>query len=468
LSRHRIAVFLGPSCPEHEARERLSDADYYSPAARGSFYNIINDGYHTIVLIDGLFYASLSVWHKEIMCALDSDIKVIGASSMGALRAAELRGTGIIGVGAIFEWYRDGLIDGDDEVALLHKGREEDFAGLTIPLVNLRWNLRRAVEQGLIEGRQADLIIESAKRLCFTDRTLDRILDPLHERFDVGSLKGWLELNFEDPKKMDALKALKLAGRGSAEARTSAEPVLRQYETIHMNVGIEYFWSERLNSIRAKVGERETTLSGYLERIEPDDPGYRDLVRARRYHKLIVGWARELRLKSADAEDLLEGGANWAPDKIDIPHRRATGLTLLDLARERRDAKLCYAMQRQFCAEANSNLIRELDQILQDQAQPSCLDWPRMITLDGSLIYALWRLGMRKNVVQCLIPVDGNGEAAQDMEDRPETAEMILNFVEFIDRCGASLFGYAFDPAREILLTCQYLNRLDTIDPVLG
>jgi hypothetical protein len=61
-----------------------------------------------IVLIDGIFHHSLAVWHKEIVYALLDGVVCIGAASMGALRAAELHRYGMVGVGKIFEMYRDG------------------------------------------------------------------------------------------------------------------------------------------------------------------------------------------------------------------------------------------------------------------------------------------------------------------------------------------------------------------------
>ena len=469
MSNRRTAVFLGPSCTEREAKKLLPEADYYPPAARGSFYNIINDDYQTIVLIDGLFYASLSIWHKEILFALDSGIEVIGASSMGALRAAELQGTGMVGVGTIFGWYRDGIIDGDDEVALLHQGIEDDFAGLTIPLVNLRWNLRNAVDNGIIGERELELIIERAKRLCFADRTLTQILAPLKDRLDVAPLMAWLDQNSsEDLKRMDAIEALTLVGRGRSEARVPVEPRLRDYETIHMSVGIEYYWSERLNSIKAKSGDRVSQLTEYLKKVRPDDPEYRDLVRARSYQKLIVGWARELRLDSTDPSAAVDVEATWTPDIIDADHRRATGLTLPDLARENRDAKLCYGMQRQFCGEAAPDLLQELDRQLQEGARESSIDWRRMIPLDGQLIYTLWALGNWKSIAPGSIVGDKGGHKEEAGGDQPETAEAIMNFVAWIDRTGPALFGYTFDPAKEILLAYQYLNRLDAIGIVHG
>jgi hypothetical protein len=452
LSQPRAAVFLGPSCSEPEARRHLPDADYLPPAARGSFYNIINDGYDTIVLIDGLFYAHFSVWHKEIMFALDSGIRVIGASSMGALRAAELVGTGIVGVGEIFEWYRDGIIDGDDEVALLHEGREEGFTALTLPLVNLRWNLRRAAEHGVIEDAQGRAVIESARRLCFVDRTLERILDPLARQIDVAALTGWLERNSEDLKKIDAIQALALAAEAAPRPRAAA-PLLRHYEALHVNVGIEYFRAERLTSISAKTGERETPLSAYLAGVDVDDPGYGAYLRARRYHRLIVGWARELRLEPADTDSSAVGA----------DRRRETGLTLIDLARERRDDDVCEAMQQRFCGDDKAGLIRALSRELQGQAFAPPFDAGALISLDGRLVYTLWALGLRKGLARSLLAAD-----PQAPEDPPESIEAILAFAGHIDRLGPSLFGYTFDPACEILAAHQRLDRLDALEPVLA
>ena len=55
-----------------------------------------------ILIVDGEFGQSLSVWHKEILHALHRGIRVVGASSMGALRAAELDRFGMEGVGEIY------------------------------------------------------------------------------------------------------------------------------------------------------------------------------------------------------------------------------------------------------------------------------------------------------------------------------------------------------------------------------
>jgi hypothetical protein len=81
-----------------------------------------------IVLIDGVFHQSLAVWHKELVYALLEGIVCIGAASMGALRAAEMHRYGMIGVGRIFERYRDGEED-DSLVAMTFD--PESFRPLT-------------------------------------------------------------------------------------------------------------------------------------------------------------------------------------------------------------------------------------------------------------------------------------------------------------------------------------------------
>jgi len=129
-------VFLGPTLPQKEGAALL-DAEFRGPARRGDIYRAVFDGYRTIVLIDGEFHGSPSVWQREIVDALAEGAAVHGASSMGALRAAELHRLGMIGHGRIFRWYRDGALGADDEVALTHGPAELGYPALSEPLVNI-------------------------------------------------------------------------------------------------------------------------------------------------------------------------------------------------------------------------------------------------------------------------------------------------------------------------------------------
>jgi hypothetical protein len=85
-----------------------------------------------IVLIDGSFNQTLAVWHKELVYALLSGVCCIGASSMGALRAAELDRYGMIGIGQIYERFRDG--EEDDSLVILNYD-PESYRPLSTPRV---------------------------------------------------------------------------------------------------------------------------------------------------------------------------------------------------------------------------------------------------------------------------------------------------------------------------------------------
>ena len=104
----KVVIFLGPSLPLEEARQIL-DAVYLPPAQQADIVSVV--GMHrpdVIGLVDGEFGQSLSVWHKEILYALDRGIHVFGASSMGALRAAETDMFGMIGVGEVYRQFASG------------------------------------------------------------------------------------------------------------------------------------------------------------------------------------------------------------------------------------------------------------------------------------------------------------------------------------------------------------------------
>lgn len=110
-------IFVGPSLYGVEA-PRLPGEMWLPPAKNGDvLQSILTSRPQQVVLIDGVFHQSQSVWHKELGYALMRGIVVIGASSMGAIRAAEMHRYGMIGVGKIFGMYRDGEED-DSLVAM--------------------------------------------------------------------------------------------------------------------------------------------------------------------------------------------------------------------------------------------------------------------------------------------------------------------------------------------------------------
>jgi hypothetical protein len=109
----KTCVFVGPSS---HGIAKPSQIDRFGPAPLGAIYSAVQSGYTRIGLVDGLFGNVPSVWHKEILFALSNGVAVLGSSSMGALRAAELAPYSMIGIGRVYRYYRSGVLTDDDEV----------------------------------------------------------------------------------------------------------------------------------------------------------------------------------------------------------------------------------------------------------------------------------------------------------------------------------------------------------------
>ncbi len=201
-------VFLGPSLDRRAALAVLP-ADYRPPAARGDITRAVSDGAEVIGLIDGVFFQESSVGHREILAALSAGVRVVGASSMGALRAAELHTLGMEGVGEVFRMYRDGVLVSDDEVALAFD--PESFIALSEPLVNIRATLRRAEDEGVIDSRTGEILFITASSLYYPDRTYPRVVREVEREADpvlLARFARWVETGAVDLKRKDAVLAL--------------------------------------------------------------------------------------------------------------------------------------------------------------------------------------------------------------------------------------------------------------------
>jgi len=111
----------------------------------------------------------------EVSAALRQGVRIWGAASMGALRAAECQSLGMVGVGWIFEKYVDGSLKADDEVALLFD--PVSHRAMTIPLVNVRWSIEIAIGEGLISKVSEAALIEVARSIRFSERTYKSLLN---------------------------------------------------------------------------------------------------------------------------------------------------------------------------------------------------------------------------------------------------------------------------------------------------
>lgn len=167
-------LFAGPSL--FGATPDLDDIDLRPPAAHGDLATAVLQGATAIGLVDGFFDAVAAVWHKEILFALSRGVRVLGASSMGALRVAECAAFGMEAVGPIAASYLDGSRDDDADVGLVHAPAELGYMPLTEPMVDVEATLARLAELGLLAPRERSIILAHARTMFFGDRTMDLLI----------------------------------------------------------------------------------------------------------------------------------------------------------------------------------------------------------------------------------------------------------------------------------------------------
>ena len=204
----KIIVFAGPSI-ERATLEAVAGVEWRPPVSQGDVFRAAQTSPNVIAIIDGYFEGVPSVWHKEILWAMAQGIEVYGASSMGALRAAELHPFGMHGVGDIFNAYRDGVYEDDDEVAVLHGPLEMDYRPLSLPMVNARATVQAAVTSEVINSTFAAAVITIAKAIFYQQRDWHAIFRQAAEQGldadQIDRFEHWLPQGECDVKRQDAL-----------------------------------------------------------------------------------------------------------------------------------------------------------------------------------------------------------------------------------------------------------------------
>jgi hypothetical protein len=249
-------VFAGPTIRHGEVLRLVPDAVCRPPAARGDVYRAVVAGARTIVIIDGYFDSVPSVWHKEILFALSRGTHVLGASSMGALRAAELAPFGMVGVGRIYEAFASGAVEDDDEVALLHAPAEFNYLPATVALVDIRATLDAALREGVIDRAVRDARILVAKRLHYRERTYDRLLATSPDE----SLAAWIREHKVDQKHEDALELLAALDRWCRVAAKKEPP--RFVPTVYWQKLVDALGDERADTPAVDEIVKELGLRG--------------------------------------------------------------------------------------------------------------------------------------------------------------------------------------------------------------
>jgi hypothetical protein len=203
----RAVVFAGPSLPPRLRPVGTAEIEWRPPVRQGELYRAALERPAVIGIIDGYFEVVPTVWHKEILWAMAEGIHVFGAASIGALRAAELDLFGMRGVGRIYEAFRDGVFEDDDEVALLHGPEELGYPPLTAAMVDIRATLEDAVCGGIVEAALAARLTEIAKAIFYKERSWEAVLKAAARGLPAMALRDfveWLPTGRIDQKRRDA------------------------------------------------------------------------------------------------------------------------------------------------------------------------------------------------------------------------------------------------------------------------
>lgn len=162
-------VFLGPTL-------RIAQPDsleFRPPVRRGDLARIADTPVRAVLIVDGAFLHLAPAVHREYLLLLRRGFRVYGCSSMGALRAVELRGHGMLGYGKVYEALLTDIICDDSELGVAYYPSSNE--PLTVPLVNVRVILGLACSKG-VPTRLAEKLFRTAQSIYFLERTRTRLL----------------------------------------------------------------------------------------------------------------------------------------------------------------------------------------------------------------------------------------------------------------------------------------------------
>lgn len=205
-------IFLGPSLSHEKARKILPEADYRPPAKKGDLLKLASDPDVTMVgLVDGVFLQDYPPTPIEVyQLARKKGVLLAGAASLGALRAVELEKFGMVGIGKVFDLYKSGRIDADDEVAVTFSP-DGDYRLQSEAMVDIRYNLFLAKKKGVIGLKAKKLVASIAKRTYFPHRNYPDILDQARRQDsslvdELDALQKYLSSSRKSLKEMDAIR----------------------------------------------------------------------------------------------------------------------------------------------------------------------------------------------------------------------------------------------------------------------
>lgn len=197
----KTLLFAGPSSYSIDL-SRYSWIVNEGPCKQSDILNhLLSDNFERIIIADGFYKSVPAPWHKEILIAIKEGVEVIGTSSLGALRAAELDKYGMIGFGKVYRYMKEELRD-DSEVALIHELSTSEYRPITLAHVEVIFWIRNCLDLQLITESQAIAIIGISETTFFEKRTkqfLSRLITTKIPGIDIDSInRHWFSQKVQD------------------------------------------------------------------------------------------------------------------------------------------------------------------------------------------------------------------------------------------------------------------------------
>lgn len=186
-------LFAGPSLPA--AGLRVRGVSLRPPACRGEIAALATTAARGVIaLADGVFHQTLAVGHSELRDAVRAGWQVWGLSSLGAIRACEMRDLGVRGFGVVYQRFIDDPEFSDDEVALLHTP-DAPYRAVSEPLIHIRIALDALAADGVISSRLRRALLARLKKSWYGDRTLGLVRCTIlaHEPAAASAVDAWLD-----------------------------------------------------------------------------------------------------------------------------------------------------------------------------------------------------------------------------------------------------------------------------------
>lgn len=217
MGKGQALIYLGPSLSHEKARQVLPDAEYLRPARKGDLAGLIAkrrnaDSPLLVGLVDGVFLQDYPPSPIEVyQLAVQPNITLVGSSSLGALRAVELEKFGMMGIGRVFNLFKGGKLDADDEVAVTFT--DGDFGLLSEAMIDIRYNLFLAHKKGFIDSKARSALTRTAKQTYFPHRSYSNIVEEASrhypdQRSSFEAFGNYISTNRKSLKEKDAYRLL--------------------------------------------------------------------------------------------------------------------------------------------------------------------------------------------------------------------------------------------------------------------